>query len=150
MNDISLLKKLLNKSSEDEIVEDAVTYYVDHGLPPQVRDVYRKFLDVAASNQPALETSNNGHGGDVQFVVVREARDMRFNPTKTRGRIMQDLMNHEKFTRAYFRGLVAAVMGWSSAAKKFSISTKFRSLDEAERAWWNTLKGRDKLITESR
>ena len=61
---------------------------------------------------------------------------------------MLDLMQRAGFSRNEFRSVVAAAMKWSAASSAFGIKTKFRDLNEAERAWWNTLKGRDKLIGE--
>ncbi len=145
MNDLTILKKLLNKRSEDEVVEEAVNFFVDHGIPTHIRDVYRKFLEISEGNRQSPGTPTGTMPVGV-YRVVPEAKAMRFGETKTRGRIMLELMRREQFTRADFRAVVASVMGWDEQSKKFAIRTKFRSLDEAERAWWGTLKSRDKLI----
>jgi hypothetical protein len=144
-HDLELLEKLLCKRSE-QIIQDALDCYVLHVLSHEQRDVYSRFLEM--SNGVGAPQAGHSTAGVARFSVAPKAKDVRFSPHKTRGSIMLSLMSKGAFTRADFRSAVTSAMKWNSDSKKFAIPTRFPDLDQAERAWWGTLKGRDKLIRE--
>lgn len=144
-HDVGTLEKLLNTPHE-KILEEALDCYVERGLPKDVKEVYLRFLEIA--NAHGANNNPTQNGSDERYKSAKSAAATRFNSAKTRGRIMLDLMSRTDFSRDEFRKVVAQAMKWDQASGAFGIQTKFRTLDEAERAWWHTLKGRDKLIIE--
>jgi hypothetical protein len=141
--DVSVLAKLLNQTP-DEILGAALSSYVDHVLDPKLRTIYNNFMEAASRATP-----NETKAVKPRFRISSKGSAMTFLPGKTKGRIMSELKNRIEFTREEFREAVARAMSWQPATGAFKISTKFHDLDAADRAWWGTLKGKDKIIEEA-
>lgn len=142
-HDLTLLAKLLNRT-QDEILSDSLTCYVKHVLKPELRTVYTNFIEAIALTAPEEEQSL-----PKRYRLSPKVAGMSFNPDKTRGGIISALSKRINFTREEFRQVVSEVMSWKPATRSFGIKTKFPSLDDADRAWFGTLKSRDRLIEES-
>jgi hypothetical protein len=141
-HDVTLLARLLGKTQE-EVIDEALDCYVKHAVPPAIRSPYNNVMDVLAQTAP----NHNGNGSAAErYRLSEKATGLTFNPDKTRGRIMSRLRELPHFGREEFRQVVATAMAWNPTTSKFGISTKFQTLDEADRAWWGTFKGRDKFI----
>jgi hypothetical protein len=143
-HDIGLIAKLLNKSPED-ILQSSLACYVEHSLASDLRRTYLDFINAVSRTSPA----HVEHEVAKRYRVAPKVQGMNFNPNKTRGRLVAALKQRHDFVREDFRQVVAEVMSWKPATATFGISTKFATLDDADRAWWGTLKGRDKLIEGS-
>lgn len=143
-HDIALLAKLLNKTPE-EILQQALSCYANHVLSRELRATYMNFIEAVAQSAPP---DAGEKAAAKRYRIAPKSVGMSFNPDKTRGRIVAALKGRHEFTREDFRQVVAEVMSWKSATLTFGINTKFSSLDDADRAWWGTLKSRDKLVEE--
>ncbi len=143
-HDIALLAKLLNKVPE-EILQQSLSCYVNHVLSRELRVTYMNFIEAVALTAP---DAGDDTTAAKRYRIAPKSAGMSFNPKKTRGGIVVALKGREDFTREDFRQVVAEVMSWNAKTSTFGISTKFRTLDDADRAWWGTLKGRDKLVEE--
>jgi hypothetical protein len=76
----------------------------------------------------------------------RAARSKKLHTS--RGRILAELRKQIPFTRKTFEQAVALASGWNPITRSFNTPTKFKTLKEAERAWWNMLKNRDGAVIE--
>jgi hypothetical protein len=135
---IELLSHLLSKPTA-LIQNEALDLYVEH-LDPTKNHAFTKFLEASESEQGEVALFE----GQV-FRLSPLAHSMTFKLDTTKGRILEKLHDLQVFTREDgFRKAVGNAMKWDG--QRFGVKTKFPNFEIAVTAWWNTLKGKEKLI----
>jgi hypothetical protein len=100
-------------------------------------------VEAAEADGAELRTGDGGPGHTLADGVSR----MQLNLNTINGRILNELRSVKHFTRTDFTTAVAKAMRWDAARRQFGIDSKFADLATADKGWWGTLKGKEKLVT---
>ena len=84
------------------------------------------------------------------FQLSRGAHQVHGRAGTTKAGILKALKEiRQPFSYKEFHNAVSTAMRYDSASNRFGIPTRFGSIDEAVRAWFNELKNKQKLILPS-
>jgi len=137
---LELLSHLLQKPVPD-IQNEALGLFIEH-LDPQKRSAYLAFLKAAGADGSEPDTGDGGPG----YTLADSVSRMQLNMNTSKGRILNELRSLKHFTRTEFTAAVAKAMRWDEVRRQFGADSKFADLAAADRGWWGTLKGKERLV----
>jgi hypothetical protein len=139
--DLQLLCLLLRRTGDD-IQRAALVVFID-SLEPVVRDAFVACKAVSGGGAAA-----QAQHSEPRYTLTKKAVDKARSLQTSKGRIVSELKKQLPFVRKAFTDSVALALGWDAPTRSFSLPTKFKTLTEADRAWWNMLKNRDRMIVD--
>jgi hypothetical protein len=103
MYDLTLLKKLLHKQTEQQVLEQAVKFYVENALSEDTRRVLIEFHRIVSSN-PEAEVPASQAGTVLKTTKKNQAIQML---TTEQGASVHELMNGLEWQRHSVRGFIS-------------------------------------------
>jgi hypothetical protein len=137
---LELLSHLLHKPVSI-IQHEALDTFVEQ-LDPQKRSAFKAFLKVAEAGNPESGMKGAGPG----YMLADAVSRMQLNMNTIKGRILDELRSAKQFSRNDFTEAVAKSMQWDETSRKFGVDSRFADLAAADRGWWGTLKGKERLV----
>ena len=137
---VELLSQLLHKPVA-EVQMDALRLLVENLEPPK-RNAFCVFVKEADQNGSDPQAITGAGPG---FRIIDKLNKVNPNLNTTKGRIV-NLLRNRRFSRTEFTAAVEKAMEWDEVSRLFGVKTKFSDLSAAEKAWWGTLKGKERLI----
>jgi hypothetical protein len=133
------------------VVDQAITALMN-SLGPEDRSAVERL--VARAVEKAGETAAEATRAPVRmpstegmFELSRAAHHVHGRAGTTKAGILKAIQEIKRpFSYQEFYKAVSKAMRYESASNRFGIPTRFGSIDEAVRAWFNELKNKQKLI----
>jgi hypothetical protein len=131
---------------EDDLWDAAFTTHLKT-RDGEVQAAFEQFMRIAQRNRDN-EQSARVTASEQRYTVSAAVRARPFRTGTTKGRILQQLAEHDGFTKEQFTDAVAVAMRWDPDSKTFGVETRFASLGPAVQAWFATLR-KEKLVDSS-